>query len=253
MIVAALWRYPVKSMQGEPLESLELEDRGVRGDRSYGVLDLGTGTVVSAKRDGRLLLAAATLEGETPKIRLPDGEVTTGTGPEVDAALSAWLERPVRLVGAAPGRRATYEKQLDFEVDGSASARWEGPPGSFVDKSPLHVLTTASLRGLRLDRGDLQVEVRRFRPNMLLDVDGEGFVEQDWIGWSLGLGRARMRVHEPCARCVVTTREQPGGIVRQLDVLRHLNGAHGGNFGVRAMVVAGGQVAVGQRVEMVPG
>jgi uncharacterized protein YcbX len=240
-------------MQGESLESLELEDRGVKGDRSYGVLDLGTGTVISAKREGRLLLATASLEGDMPRICLPDGEVLTGTGPEVDAALSTWLERPVRLVGAAPGRRATYERQLDFEVDDSATGRWEGPPGSFVDKSPLHVLTTSSLRGLRRDRDDLQVEIRRFRPNMLLDVDGEGFVEQDWIGWSLGLGGASLRVHEPCSRCVVTTREQPGGIVRQLDVLRHLNGAHGGNFGVRATVVAGGRVAVGQPVEKVPG
>ena len=240
-------------MQGESLETLELEDRGVRGDRSYGVLDLGTGTVISAKRDGRLLLAAASLEGDTPRIRLPHGKVTSGTGPEVDAALSAWLERPVRLVRAAADQCATYERQLDFEADGSASGRWEGPPGSFVDKSPLHLLTTASLRGLRLDRDDLQVELRRFRPNVLLELDGEGFVEQDWIGWSLGLGAARMRVHEPCARCVVTTREQPGGIARQLDVLRHLNGVHGGNFGVRATVVAGGHVAVGQPVEVVPG
>jgi uncharacterized protein len=253
MIVVELWRYPVKSMQGESLASLELEERGVRGDRSYGVLDLGTDTIVSAKRDGRLLEAAASLDGDAPTIRLPSGERTTGIGPEVDAVLSAWLERPVRLVRAASDQRATYESQTDYEVDGSASRRWEGPPGSFVDKSPLHLLTTASLRGLRLDRDDLQVEVRRFRPNMLIDVDGEEFVEQDWIGWTLALGEATLQVHEPCSRCVVTTRAQPGGITRQLDVLRHLNGAHGGNFGVRAMVVANGRISVGQPVDTVPG
>lgn len=253
MIVAELWRYPVKSMQGESLETLELEARGVEGDRSYGVLDFGSGTVISAKREGRLLHAAASLGAKGPMIHLPSGEVTTGTGPDVDAALSDWLERPVGLVPAAPDRRATYERQSDFEDDGSAPSRWEGPPGSFVDQSPLHLLTTASLRGLHLDRHDLQVEVRRFRPNLVIDLEGEGFVEQGWIGRHLALGSATLYVHKSCSRCVVTTREQPGGITRRLDVLRHINGAYEGNFGVRAMVASQGRITVGERIEVTAG
>lgn len=240
-------------MQGELLETLELEERGVRGDRSYGVLDLASGTVISAKREGRLLHAAAALGRDGPTIRLPGGEVTTGTGTAVDATLSAWLGRPVSLIPAAPGQRATYERQDDFEDDASATSRWEGPPGSFVDSSPLHLLTTASLRALGLDRDDLQVEVRRFRPNLVIDLESEGLVEQAWIGQDLALGSATLRVNRSCLRCVVTTREQPGGITRQLDVLRHINRAYDGSFGVRAMVVSKGRIRVGEPVEVMPG
>lgn len=239
-------------MQGEPLETLELEERGVTGDRSYGVLDLGSGTVISAKREGRLLHAAATLGPDGPTIRLPGGEVTTGTGPEVDAALSTWLGRPVGLIRAEPERRATYERQVDFEDDTSAPSRWEGPPGSFVDASPLHLLTMASLRRLGLDRLDLQVKVRRFRPNVVIDTESDGLAEQAWIGRDLALGSATLRVHKSCSRCVVTTREQPGGIIRQLDVLRYINGAYEGNFGVRAMVAGKGRVSIGEPVEVTP-
>jgi uncharacterized protein YcbX len=53
-------------------------------------------------------------------------------------------------------------------------------------------------------------------------------------------------------RCVVTTREQPGGIIRQLDVLRHINRAYEGSFGVRAMVASHGRVSVGETVEVMP-
>lgn len=253
MIVAELWRYPVKSMQGECLDSIELDERGIRGDRSYGVLDVGSGTVISAKRDGRLLRATATLERDGPCIRLPGGEVTKGAGSRVDAVLSAWLERPVRLVAASPDHGATYERQVDFEVDESGSRRWEGPAGSYVDSSPTHLLTTASLRGLRRERGDLQVEVRRFRPNLVIEVEGEGFVEEGWVGCSLAFARARLQVHKACTRCVVTTREQRGGIPRQLDMLRHINRAHGGNFGVRAMVAREGPIVVGEQMEVVSG
>jgi uncharacterized protein YcbX len=253
MIVAELWRYPVKSMQGERRDSIELGEKGIRGDRRYGVLDLGTGTVISAKRDGRLLQAVATLEGGELAITLPTGKVATGTGPGVDAALSDWLDQPVRLVEALADSGATYERQVDFEDDESGSSRWQGVPGSFVDQSPTHVLTTASLRGLKRERPDLIVEVRRFRPNVVVDADGDEFVEQGWIGSSLAFAGVRLAVHKTCSRCVVTTRAQPGGVTRQLDVLRHLNHVHEGNLGVRATVAQAGRITVGEPVAVAAG
>ena len=248
MIVAGLWRYPVKSMQGEPVERLGLGGRGVVGDRRYGVLDLASGTVISAKRDGRLLGANATLDGGEVGIVLPTGERTSGTGSAVDAALSDWLDRPVRLVEATPDRRATFESPSDFEEDDSELERWEGPPGSFVDSSPVHVLTTASLRALARERPELQWEPRRFRPNVLVEAEGDELVEEAWVGRRLSFAAVAIDVVKPCSRCVMTTREQPGGITRQLDVLRHVNGAHATNLGVLAAVARDGTIAVAEAV-----
>jgi uncharacterized protein YcbX len=248
MKVVGLWRYPVKSMRGEARDSLPVGPLGVEGDRRFGVLDAGSGTIVSAKKDGRLLEARAMLAGVELTVRLPTGETALATGPAVDAALTAWLGRPVHLVEARPEGRGTYEMPIDFQDDESEPVRWQGPPGSFVDSAPIHVLTTATLRGIAVERPELQWDVARFRPNVLVDADGDDFIEQEWIGRRLGFGSVVLEVRKPCSRCVMTTRAQPGGIERQLDILRHVNDAHASNLGVLARVVEGGRLDVGQTV-----
>lgn len=253
MKVVGLWRYPVKSMRGEARDSLSITRLGVEGDRRFGVLDASSGTIISAKKDGRLLEARAMLAGVELTVRLPTGETALATGPGVDAALTAWLGRPVRLVEARPEGRGTYEMPKDFEDDTSDPYRWQGPPGSFVDSAPIHLLTTASLRGIAAERPELQWDVARFRPNVLIDVDGADLVEQNWLGRRLSLGPVMLEVRKPCARCVMTTRAQPGGIERQLDILRHVNAAHAANLGVLARVVEGGRLEVGHPVAIEEG
>jgi uncharacterized protein YcbX len=250
MKVSGLWRYPVKSMVGERQATLAFNDRGVDGDRRFGVLDLTSGTIVSAKHDARLLLARAMLAGVTLTIRLPTGETVLGSGPSVDQALSGWLGRPVRLVEVTSTGRATFEMPSDFEDDESERVRWEGPYGSFVDSGPVHVLTTSSIRAMVSERPDLQWELARFRPNVLIDGDGDSPVEQDWIGRRLTVGEVELQVVKPCNRCVMTTRPQPGGTERQLDILRHINAKHRSSLGVLASVTHGGQVETGQPVVM---
>ena len=105
MKVSGLWRYPVKSMRGERQASADFNQRGVDGDRRFGVLDLSSGTIVTAKNDERMLEARSLLAGVTLTIRLPTGETVLGTGPAVDMALSSWLGRSVRLVEARPNGR----------------------------------------------------------------------------------------------------------------------------------------------------
>ena len=250
MRVAELWRYPVKSMQGERRESIEVTERGVEGDRHYGVLDLMAGTIISAKKDGRLLEGRAMLAGVELTIRLPTGETALGLGSGVDAALTAWLGRPVELVEARLSGRGTYEMPVDFEDDASETHRWDGPTGSFVDSSPLHLLTTATLRALAIERPDLAWEVARFRPNMVIEAESDECIEEMWVGRRISAGDVELEVHKPCSRCVLTTRPQPGGTTRQLDILRHVNSAHATNVGVRARVVRGGRVDVGQAVAL---
>ncbi|MDQ1418801.1 MAG: uncharacterized protein QOJ52_763 [Acidimicrobiaceae bacterium] len=248
MKISGLWRYPVKSMIGERQDRLELTQGGVEGDRRFGVLDLRSGTIVSAKNDARLLLARAMLAGVTLTIRLPTGETLLGTGPAVDLALSDWLGRPVRLVEVRPTGRGTFEMPSDFEDDESERVRWEGPYGSFVDSGPVHVLTSASIRALASERPDLEWDVARFRPNVLIEVEGESMVEQAWLGQRLTFGTAAIEVVRPCNRCVMTTRAQPSGVQRQLDILRHINAHHGSNLGVLARVIQRGRVELGQAV-----
>ena len=247
--VARLWRYPVKSMQGESCDAVQLVSTGVDGDRGFGVLDVASGTVITAKREGRLLEATSRWSSGELVVELPDG-AHYARGLELDAALTHWLGRPVALVDATTHGAALYESPEDFERDDSTLEQWEGPPGSFVDASPLHVLTTADLATLANERPDLQWDVRRFRPNVLLEVAGSAAGPLA-TGERLRLGEGEIAVQGGCVRCVMTTRPQPANLARQLDVLRHINRAHRREVGVLATVVHGGVVCVGDAVETV--
>jgi uncharacterized protein YcbX len=250
MKVRGLWRYPVKSMRGEAQTRLEFHDGGVGGDHRFGVLDLRSGTIISAKKDERMLQAQAMLAGVTLTVRLPTGETVFGTGPTVDMALSAWLDRPVRLVEVGPTGRGTFEMPSDFEDEGSDYVRFDCPSGSFVDVGQVHVLTTASIRAMIAERPDLQWDIARFRPNILVEADDNSPVEQGWVGRRLAVGDVELQIEKPCGRCVMTTRPQPGGIARQLDILRHINTHNGSNLGVLARVTRIGRVDVGQDVSV---
>jgi uncharacterized protein YcbX len=245
MKVGALWRYPVKSMQGESCTVVDVTKKGIVGDRGYGVLDLGSGTIVSAKKDGRLLEARALLAGVELTIRLPTGETLLALGAGVDAALSAWLGRPVHLLAARSDGRGTFEMPINFEDDQSEPIQWQGPSGPFVDSSPIHVLTTATLAAVQRERPDLQWHLSRFRPNLVINTDSDDN-EDEWIGKRLTVGEVELQVYKPCSRCVMTTRVQPGGVERQLDILRHINAARQTNLGVHARVLRPGRIEVGQ-------
>jgi len=247
--VESLWRYPVKSMQGEALDELTLEENGVTGDRSFGILDLATGTIVSAKREGRLLEASARLSGAKLRVRLTDDE-ELGPGASLDETLTAWLGRPVRLADAENFEVATFEGPEDYERDDSPLVQWAGREGSFVDESPLHLLTTSDLALLATERADLQWDVRRFRPNVVVNAETQSLGVLA-AGCRLRIGGAEIQVSKGCTRCVMTTRSQPNGLERQLEILRHLVGSHANQVGVRARVVRPGVVRVGDPVQRI--
>ena len=101
--ILELWRYPVKSMRGEPCDAIELERRGVSGDRRFAVIDaegrIGSGkdTRRFRKIDGLLSLQAH-LDGPIPQIRFPDGRLVSAADPGADSVLSDFLGKPVRLM-----------------------------------------------------------------------------------------------------------------------------------------------------------
>ncbi len=237
--VVKLWRYPVKSMAGEPLTAADVGLGGIPGDRAWAVVDRGSGKVLSAKAEPRLLEGTARLAGGSDVVvNLPGLGELSGDDPGIHDLLTAWLDREVQLERPVPGRRATIAGEDDFQA----------PAGSFFDSSSaLHLVTEASLAaaaGLH-PAGDW--DIRRFRPNLLLAVDGQGYVEEDWIGGDLQLGAAVARVRKPTGRCVLITRPQPG-LPQDKQLLRVLATQRSNNFGVYADPVRAGRIALGDSI-----
>jgi uncharacterized protein YcbX len=247
--VVALWRHPVKSMQGERIEQGELGASGLPFDRRWGVIDVETGKVLSAKREAKLLMGASRLAGEVPEVRLPDGEWRPISAQGLDDDLSAWLGRPVTLKAADSEASASYQMNVDATDDGSPLVDLPCPPGTFFDALPVHVLSTASLRAMQPSHPEGEWDVRRFRPTVLVDADGDadGFPEDAWIGSTVQVGDAELTVVAPTVRCVMTTRAQPG-LGRDLGIVKAVNRDHQSNLGVYAVVSRPGRVAVGDPV-----
>jgi uncharacterized protein YcbX len=236
--VVALWRYPVKSMQGEALDIASIGPRGIVGDRGWAVVDTDTGLALTGRRAPELLFAHAALVGDDVRITLPDGSVAAD-----DAALSAWLGRPVTLRRADETTSGTFEIGLaegdDADRDPKVEwVQWEGPVGTFHDstRTQVSIIGAATVGSW---------DMRRFRPNVVIDGTGE----DDWVGATLRLGDATVEVSKQIDRCVMTTRRQPGGIERDVDVLRTINRERANNLGIGALVVTPGAVRVGDDIE----
>ncbi len=232
--IVEIRRYPVKSMQGESLTRTEIGSAGIVGDRQWALLDVATGLALTARRQPELLYASAALiSDDEVAITLPDGTVTAD-----DDALSAWLSHPVALTHAGTVDHGTYEIALDFEHEGTAEwSQWEGPEWSFHDSTKTQVsIIGADTLG--------NWDVRRFRPNLVV-AGGE---EDSWVDTTLQVGTAALWVTKRIDRCVITTRPQPGGIDRDLDVLRTVNRERSGNLGIGTLVATTGEIAVGDEV-----
>jgi uncharacterized protein YcbX len=231
--VAELWRYPVKSLQGEQLDGAAVTDGGIVGDRAYAIFDLDTGLGLTARRVPELLFASARFFGpdRPPEIILPDGTIACG-----DAALSHWLGRRVALRAASDVDERRYENPLDAEHD----ADWivfDGAPGPFHDSARTRVSLVSTGTVGAWDR-------RRFRANVLLDGEGE----DELVGSRITIGDVTLDVVKRLLRCVITTRPQPDGIERDLDVFKTINRERDGCLAIGALVHRPGTMGVGDEV-----
>jgi uncharacterized protein len=245
MRVAQVWRYPVKSMQGESLTSLDVDLERVPGDREWGVRDSATGAVLNARADRVLLGATARSDGEGVRITLPDGRELRDGDENTDLALSSFIGRPVQLARAKADEQAEFEAPVEFSDSPDPIARWRSRPGSFNDGHPVHLLTTASLRAAALGHPDGRWVVGRFRPNVLIDVDGDGFVEDDWAG--LTIGDVELEIYKRTTRCQITARAQPG-LPDDIEVPRSLARNRSAKLGVYARVIRAGSIEAGAGV-----
>jgi uncharacterized protein YcbX len=245
--VAEIWRHPVKSMLGEPLEEVVLGEWGVPGDRRWAVVDEASGTAMSAKRYSKLLEARAATSDGTVVVTLPDGRCGSAGEPALDTALSEWLERAVHLEEAAEEGGRRYEANVDAEDDDSEVMALPSPPGTFLDLAAVHLLSDASMRAMGEIEPAGDWRVARFRPTIFMTAVGEGFVEEAWIGTLLAVGGAGIMPFMPTIRCAMPGRAQPG-IPKAPEVLRAINRHHMGNLGIYAAVALQGRVAIGDRI-----
>jgi len=259
--VAALWRYPVKSMMGEELNSCEVTGRGLLGDRQFAVVDRATGKVGGAKNprkwgnffDFRAAYAQppqAAAAMPPVRITLPDGTmVTTGHG-DLEQVLSRAFGRDVALEEARPGDRspcATAEEYwpdmagLDYR---DTVTDFDLPAGAFFDTAVVHLLTTATIDRLRGLYPPGRFEARRFRPNIVVSTgpDELGFAENDWIGHTAAIGgTVRLAITGPCPRCVMITLPQ-GDLPKEPGILRTAAQHNAVSVGVYASVLTGGSI-----------
>ncbi len=244
--LAQIWRYPVKSMGGEVIESAPLSASGIPGDRCWAVIDAAVGEIRSAKRWPELLNYRAALNAQAPppgsfgddlpgvSITCPDGSIIDSGADSADEDLQAQLQKAVRLSPLVPATdRAHYrlaserteesmvaemgllpdEPMPDFAASMSevleSLTEHVTPPGTYFDAFPLHLMTGNSLRFLSLV-GGVGAVVERYRPNLLLEaLDSEPrMVENDWVGARLQIGEAVLRINSRTVRCSMPAREQ---------------------------------------------
>ena len=255
--VVGLWRYPVKSMMGEELNAAHITQRGLLGDRVYALVDRSSGNVVSAKnpRKWSRLFEFRVAFVEPPRssekippvrITLPNGTTATSVQGDLEQVLSEVLGREVTLATTAPETPSLeqYWPDLDGLAHRETITDESMPAGTFFDSAAIHVLTTATIDRLRELYPQGRFEVRRFRPNIVVEpASGEkGFLENDWIGRTLALGgEVRLSVTGPCPRCVMTTLPQ-GDLPRDPGILRTAAQQNQVHVGVYANVVRGGLI-----------
>jgi uncharacterized protein len=232
-----MWRYPVKSMAGEQLRSARVDWRGMGGDRTHAVMfESKTGRRPLTAREAPALLAFKASYPFAPDAGLdpadpPAAQVTTPDGGRIGWPDAARLRRRVQ-------DETGYEVELERDLDGIQD----------LGKSLL-ITTEASRRALEEELG-VAVDLRRFRPNVHLELDAPAWAEQQWEGGRIAFeGGVILRLLHPCERCAIPNRD-PDTQEKWPELLRHLAKEHGNLFGINARVVVAGRIAVRQSVQV---
>ena len=265
--VVSIWRYPVKSMLGEELNSSYVTERGLVGDRAYALIDEETGRVASAKNPRKweklfdfrsVFMDPPQVAEDIPPIRitLPNGTQTfSDQDKDIDYTLSKALGRGVRLMKANLDKPSYEEYWPDIEGLAQREKVTDEamPPRTFFDIAVIHILTTSTINRLRELYPEGRFEVRRFRPNIVIEStasEKNDFIENSWIGKKITIGEdIVLRITGPCTRCVMITLPQ-GDLPRDLGILRTVARYNQVNVGVYASVLQGGTIHRGDLVRL---
>jgi len=306
--VRAIARHPVKSMGGESIGETEILRRfGVAGDRAWAIRDVAAGEIRGAKKIPELLqLSARSVEAphgersQTVEIDLGNGQRVRSDEPDASKRLSERIGRALELCPRLPAdakahyRRARPITDPEREireaslllpeeaipsgaappVDLSICAEYVSPPGTYFDFFDLHLMSTRSLASFAACVPDSLVDARRFRPNLVVELepprsgeasrraappaanvddasapDLERWPELGWVGTVLAVGDARLEITMPMMRCGMTTQAQPQ-IPKDPRIMRALVRDCGMDLGVGVTVVRAGKVRVGDAIRI---
>lgn len=286
-----IWRYPVKSMGGEQLAQAAVTRTGIALDRGWAVWDDKVGTIRGARYIPRLLMCSArylvgTHAGLVPHvaITLPDGSTVNSDDPSAARKLSDALGRAVHLIALRPEHETAHLRHAEgwMETGDIASEMrmlfgltpdeplpdmaampadmmhtlldYVAPPGTFFDVYPIDVLAMSSVRQLQRLLPDADLNLRRFRPNLVFDdgTESAGIAERDWVGRRLRVGEdVRLAVTMECPRCAMVAAAQPG-IARDSTITRTLVREFRQMMSAYCEVAAGGLVSTGDAVAVEP-
>ena len=270
MQISQLWTYPVKSMVGVSVESVELSSLGIVGDRHWAIRDLERGGIRGAKKIGELMQFTAHRNDNDVIITFPDGTQVSSADEDVNFMLSGVLGRNVLLESLPADNnfehfrrgpsdsddpltelrgifgREAEEPLPDFTAFPPEVAEFESPPGTHHDCWPLMVMTTSALQAMQEALPDSNVDIKRFRPSIVVETNsGEGHVEFSWKGKTASLGTAVIEFLDPCPRCIMITRKVNDELPEDRAILRHVVRDLNQAVGVYARILTPGRVALG--------
>lgn len=281
--VREIWRFPVKSMQGDTIASCAVSGQGVLGDRCWAMRDETREEVQWGKMYPQLMLCSARYRGEPTAyeiapvdVTFPDGETVCSEDARIHEKLTELIGRPAKLWPLQPAENVAFykrykpdEAQFVREI-ADAFAREPGEPmpdlsqfpeviidhvsvpGTFFDNEELHLVTTASMRHMASIAPDAEWDIRRFRPNFYIETSPalEGLVENAWVGKRLRIGGVTLEVSAPTVRCGMTVRPQ-GDLAFDKQILRAIVREADQCLGVGAHCREPGTIRQGDAVELI--
>ena len=223
--ITNITRYPVKSMRGESLETVDVDFVGLPLDRAFGFVQDGLLSPFpwfTGRECPQLLQCQPVLRGEGrwPEVRVstPEGDFDLAS-PEFREQLFAWS-----------GRHATLRS--DYR--------------GCQDVAYASVISTATIRALTEPSG-VPFDQRRFRMNFVVELGDEPFAENAWIGKQITLGGVTLAVHQPDQRCNMITLDPETGTSTPA-VLKKAGELNEACAGVYCSVLVEGKVSIGDKV-----
>ena len=284
MQVSQLWRYPVKSMIGEQSNTIDVTGTGVVGDRIWATRDLERGGIRGAKKIPLLMQCESRLlDNGHVEITTPTGEVTTSSAPEVNRVLSDALGHSVELEALRPASDSEHFRRGAPDLDDPMQelrnlfgrvddepipnlgafprdlmvtlAEYESPPGSYYDMFPLMLMSEQSISHLKDALPDSAVDVRRFRPSIVIDAPPENedmaLPELSWVGRTATIGSATVEFVIACPRCVMVTRAIDDSVGEDREVLRYVVRELNQDVGVYANIIEPGTLSMGDEITFI--
>lgn len=275
--IKEIWRYPVKGMAGESLSSCELTSNGIVGDRVLALCDSTRAELQSCKTRPQLLRCVAHTE-RSGKVRVtfPDGTVMQSEDANIHTRLSALVGfastlEPLRSENESAFYRrhkpergtwldelaATFDREPgeplpDFSMVPQVLVDHVSVPGTFFLFTPMHLITTATLRYLQSKAVQCDWDIRRFRPNLVIETNDRyaGLAEKQWVGKKVAIGGASIECVAGTPRCGAVTRSQQS-LPQDKTILRTIVKEAEQNLGAYAVIDSGGMIGVGDAVMLV--